>query len=377
MTIRTARTPIRWAALLLPIVIIATATLGQERPRLRDLGLSPGVLPTGKLNAITDVPGVAVGHQTIIKGKNVRTGVTAILPHDGNLFQEKVPAAVYVANGFGKAAGFLQVQELGLIETPIILTNTLSVGTALEATVAWTLRQTGNEDIRSVNAVVGETNDGYLNDIRGMHVKPKDVIKAIETATNGPVAEGSIGAGTGTRALGYKGGIGTSSRKLPDNRGGYTIGALVQTNFGGQLTIMGHVIGRPPRFGQADTDPVEYGSIMIVIATDAPLSDRNLKRVAKRAVIGLGRTGSTMSNGSGDFIIAFSTANKVPYDSEERTHAGSYLRNNAMSSIFLATVEAVEEAIYNSLLAATTVTGYNGNTSEAIPLELVRGLVEK
>ena len=344
---------------------------------MRDLGLSPGVLPTGKLNAITDVPGVAVGHQTIIKGKNVRTGVTAILPHDGNLFQEKVPAAVYVANGFGKAAGFLQVQELGLIETPIILTNTLSVGTALEATVAWTLRQTGNEDIRSVNAVVGETNDGYLNDIRGMHVKPKDVIKAIETATNGPVAEGSIGAGTGTRALGYKGGIGTSSRKLPDNRGGYTIGALVQTNFGGQLTIMGHVIGRPPRFGQADTDPVEYGSIMIVIATDAPLSDRNLKRVAKRAVIGLGRTGSTMSNGSGDFIIAFSTANKVPYDSEERTHAGSYLRNNAMSSIFLATVEAVEEAIYNSLLAATTVTGYNGNTSEAIPLELVRGLVEK
>ena len=359
-------------------LLVGGVAQGQtERPRLRDLGLDPGVLPTGPLNAITDVAGVRVGHVTLIRGSSVRTGVTAILPHGGNLFQEKVPAAVYVGNGFGKAAGFLQVQELGLIETPIVLTNTLSVGTALEAVVRWTLRQKGNETIRSVNAVVGETNDGYLNDIRGLHVRPEDVWQAIEKATAGPVAEGSIGAGTGTRALGWKGGIGTASRVLPKRAGGYTVGALVQTNYGGILTIMGRPIGEPPDFSDAAGLPQEVGSVMIVLATDAPLDARNLGRLAKRAVLGLARTGSYMSNGSGDFVIAFSTRNRVPYRGDGPTHEATYLRNDAMSLLFLATVEAVEEAVYNSLLKATTVTGRDGNKSEALPVELVRKLLDR
>ena len=359
-------------------LLVGGVAQGQtERPRLRDLGLAPGVLPTGPLNAITDVAGVRVGHVTLIRGSSVRTGVTAILPHGGNLFQEKVPAAVYVGNGFGKAAGFLQVQELGLIETPIVLTNTLSVGTALEAVVRWTLRQKGNETIRSVNAVVGETNDGYLNDIRGLHVRPEDVWQAIEKATAGPVAEGSIGAGTGTRALGWKGGIGTASRVLPKRAGGYTVGALVQTNYGGILTIMGRPIGEPPDFSDAAGLPQEVGSVMIVLATDAPLDARNLGRLAKRAVLGLARTGSYMSNGSGDFVIAFSTRNRVPYRGDGPTHEATYLRNDAMSLLFLATVEAVEEAVYNSLLKATTVTGRDGNKSEALPVELVRKLLDR
>ena len=359
-------------------LLVGGVAQGQtERPRLRDLGLDPGVLPTGPLNAITDVAGVRVGHVTLIRGSSVRTGVTAILPHGGNLFQEKVPAAVYVGNGFGKAAGFLQVQELGLIETPIVLTNTLSVGTALEAVVRWTLRQKGNETIRSVNAVVGETNDGYLNDIRGLHVRPEDVWQAIEKATAGPVAEGSIGAGTGTRALGWKGGIGTASRVLPKRAGGYTVGALVQTNYGGILTIMGRPIGEPPDFSDAAGLPQEVGSVMIVLATDAPLDARNLGRLAKRAVLGLARTGSYMSNGSGDFVIAFSTRNRVPYRGDGPTHEATYLRNDAMSLLFLATVEAVEEAVYNSLLKATTVTGRDGNISKALPVELVRKLLDR
>ena len=359
-------------------LLVGGVAQGQtERPRLRDLGLDPGVLPTGPLNAITDVAGVRVGHVTLIRGSSVRTGVTAILPHGGNLFQEKVPAAVYVGNGFGKAAGFLQVQELGLIETPIVLTNTLSVGTALEAVVRWTLRQKGNETIRSVNAVVGETNDGYLNDIRGLHVRPEDVWQAIDKATAGPVAEGSIGAGTGTRALGWKGGIGTASRVLPKRAGGYTVGALVQTNYGGILTIMGRPIGEPPDFSDAAGLPQEVGSVMIVLATDAPLDARNLGRLAKRAVLGLARTGSYMSNGSGDFVIAFSTRNRVPYRGDGPTHEATYLRNDAMSLLFLATVEAVEEAVYNSLLKATTVTGRDGNKSEALPVELVRKLLDR
>ncbi|MQY73120.1 MAG: S58 family peptidase [Dehalococcoidia bacterium] len=358
-----------------------------QRPRARELGLSPGVMTPGTLNAITDVAGVQVGHRTLIKGKSVRTGVTAILPHGGNLFQEKVPAAVYVGNGHGKAAGFLQVQELGLIETPIVLTNTLSVGTAVEAVVAWTLARPGNEKVSSVNAVVGETNDGYLNDIRGLHVTRKDVLAAIEAAKGGPVEEGSVGAGTGTIAFGWKGGIGTASRVLPESLGGYTAGALVQSNYDGVLTMDGIPVGE--LLGQyafrsalenSSSDAgapqaYEYGSCMIVLATDAPLSSRNLERLAKRAVLGLARTGSFMSNGSGDFVIAFSTRNKVPHHTTGRTQAGEYLRNNALNPLFLATVEAVEEALYNSLLKATTITGRDGHTMEALPIEELKKII--
>ena len=332
--------------------------------------------------------GVRVGHETVIEGDGVRTGVTAILPHGGNLFQDKVPAAVYVGNGFGKAAGFLQVRELGTIETPIVLTNTLAVGTAVQAVVAWTLEQPGNEEVRSVNAVVGETNDGYLNDIRALPITPAHVRRAIAAARSGPVAQGSVGAGTGTAALGWKGGIGTASRVLPDALGGYTVGALVQSNFGGVLTIDGVPVGEElgrysyrdaveaptaggPARGEGD------GSCMIVLATDAPLSARNLERLAKRAVLALGRVGSFMSNGSGDFMIAFSTANRRPYESKIDVLPVEDLRNDAASPLFLAAVEAVEEAIYDSLLQATTVTGYQGHTVEAIPIDRVKELLEK
>ncbi len=355
----------------------------QERPRIRDLGVTPGVLPPGKSNAITDVAGVRVGHRTFIEGDSIRTGVTAILPHDGNLFQKKVPAAVFVGNGFGKAAGFLQVQELGNLETPIVLTNTLAVGTAVEAVVAWTLAQPGNGEVRSVNAVVGETNDGYLNDIRARRVAGKDVLAAIEAAhasTAGPVAEGSAGAGTGTSALGWKGGIGTSSRVLPEKLGGYTVGALVQSNFGGILTIDGLRVGEllgPYDF--KDSLPAASGrdgSCMIVIATDAPLSSRNLGRIARRAVLGLARTGSYMANGSGDFVIAFSTKNLVDHAQSKPVRYVEELGNDFMSPLFLATVESVEEAVYNSLLKATTVKGYQGHTVEAIPIDRLREIFE-
>jgi D-aminopeptidase len=362
-------------ALLVPL--IAWAAASTPRPRIRDLGSTPGIFSPGPLNAITDVEGVRVGHRTLVRGDSVRTGVTAILPHGGNLFQRKVPAAVYVGNGFGKAAGFLQVQELGNLETPIVLTNTLSVGTAIEAVVGWTLEQPGNQEVRSVNAVVGETNDGFLNDIRGRHVTAEDVRAAIAAARTGPVEEGSVGAGTGTAALGWKGGIGTSSRALTPNLGGYTVGALVQTNFGGILTIDGVPVGQ--RLGRFDfkeeVEKHEAGSCMIVLATDAPLSSRNLERLARRAVLGLARTGSYLSNGSGDFVIAFSTKNLVPYESKERTLAVEEVTNDAMSPLFLAAVEAVEEAVYNSLLKATTVTGHQGHTVEAIPVEQVRELL--
>jgi len=365
------------------VLLLAAWTNAAEaprRPRLRDLGVAPGVLPPGPNNAITDVAGVEVGHRTLIAGDAVRTGVTAILPHGGNLFRLKVPAAVYVGNGFGKAAGFLQVRELGNIETPIILTNTLNVGTAVEAVVRWTVAQPGNEDVRSVNAVVGETNDGFLNDIRGLHVTAKDVVAAIEAAAPGPVAEGSVGAGTGTRAFCWKGGIGTASRVLPADRGGYTVGALVQSNFGGVLAVdgvsVGERLGCVP-FGLAaeapsvptDADPRGDGSCMIVLATDAPLSARNLERLAARAVLGLARTGSFMSNGSGDFVIAFSTRNLEADEPAARERATTVVENDAMSPLFLATVEAVEEAVVNSLLAATTVSGVDGHTAEAIPID--------
>jgi D-aminopeptidase len=372
--------------LLLLALPLAGATPSEPRPRIRDLDVQPGILTTGPLNAITDVEGVRVGHRTLVRGDSVRTGVTAVFPHGGNLFQSKVPAAVYVGNGFGKAAGFLQVQELGNLETPIVLTSTLSVGTAMEAVVAWTLEQPGNEKVLSVNAIVGETNDGYLNDIRGRHVTAADVRAAITAARGGPVEEGSVGAGTGTMALGWKGGIGTSSRKLPPDLGGWTVGALVQSNFGGVLTVDGVPVGeRLGRYSFREVlekgasaapgpDP-QTGSCMIVLATDAPLSSRNLERLARRAVLGIARTGSFMSNGSGDFVIAFSTKNPVPHETKARTLAAEELPNDAVSPLFLAVVEAVEEAVYNSLLRATDVTGHQGHIGEALPLERLRDLL--
>ena len=371
----------RLAALVLGVAAVVSATSEPEqRPRVRDLGVEPGVLSPGPHNAITDVNGVRVGHHTLVEGDSVRTGVTAILPHGGNLFRQKVPAAVHVGNGFGKAAGYLQVRELGQIETPIVLTNTLSVGAAVEAVVGWTLAQPGNEGIGSVNAVVGETNDGFLNDIRGMHVTAEHVRAAIGAASSGAVAEGSVGAGTGTRAFCWKGGIGTSSRVLPAPRGGYTVGALVQTNFGGILTIdgvpVGEELGCVPFGLAAETAPDGDGSCMIVIATDAPLSARNLERVARRAMLGLARTGSYASNGSGDFVIAFSTRNLEPHAPEDRERSITVVENDHMSPLFLATVEAVEEAVYNSLTAATTVTGRDGQRAEAIPLEDLRRLFD-
>jgi D-aminopeptidase len=361
------------------------------RPRLRDLGVEPGVLPPGPRNAITDVAGVRVGHRTLIEGETVRTGVTAILPHDGDLYREKVPAAVVVGNGYGKAAGFLQVEELGEIETPIVLTNTLAVGTAVEAVVAWTLEREGHEEVRSVNAVVGETNDGYLNDIRSMPVTGEHVREAIraaaESPAEAPVAEGSVGAGTGTRAFDWKGGIGTASRVLPQGAGGWTVGVLVQTNFGGLLTVDGvpvaermesatyrDIAGVLAAGSGAGPDPGPdsgEGSCMIVIATDAPLSPRNLRRLASRALLGMGRTGSVMGNGSGDFVIAFSTAQRIPGSGESATYTAEQLHNSAMSPLFLAVVEATEEAIYNSLTRAETVEGHLG-TVEAIPIEALR-----
>jgi len=364
------------------LFLLAAAVLrAEDRPRIRDLGVSPGILPPGRWNAITDVEGVRVGHKTLVEGASTRTGVTAVLPAGDNLFQQKFPAAVYVGNGFGKAAGFLQVAELGNLETPIVLTNTLAVGTAVDAVVRWTLVQPGNQAIRSVNAVVGETNDGWdLNDIRAMRVSTADVFAAIAAAHGGAVEEGSVGAGTGTVALGWKGGIGTSSRKLPPALSGYTVGALVQTNYGGVLTVDGVRVGEAlGRF--AFQDALEKGrkagdgSCMIVLATDAPLSSRNLERLAKRAVLGLARTGSFMGNGSGDFVIAFSTKNRVPYDPATPVRRVEELENDAMDPLFLAAVESVEEAVYNSLTKATTVTGAEGRTVEAIPIAKLKALL--
>jgi D-aminopeptidase len=364
-------------AILALIWCVAGAGLTAERPRLRDLGVEPGILEPGQLNAITDVEGVMVGHRTLIEGQGIRTGVTAIVPHGGNVFQTKVPAAVFPANAYGKAAGFLQIQELGNLETPIVLTNTLCVGTVVQAVVDWTLRQAGNEEVGSVNAVVGETNDGYLNDIRTCAVRPLDVFLAIEGVEDGPVPEGSVGAGTGTEAFGFKGGIGTASRVLPDSLGGYTVGALVQSNFGGVLTIDGMRVGEAlGRYSFRDALEESDGSCMIVLATDAPLSPRNLERLASRAVMGLARTGSFMSNGSGDFVIAFSTQNPVPHDEYYATRNEELLYDDFTSPLFLATVEAVEEAVLNSILRATTVSGRDGNTLEAIPIERLVEMIE-
>jgi len=356
---------------------VVGAGQSNERQRVRDLGIEPGILQPGPFNAITDVEGVRVGHRTLIEGEGIRTGVTAIMPHDGNVFQWKLPAAVFPANAFGKAAGFLQVQELGNLETPIVLTNTLCVGTAVQAVVDWTLQQPGNEDVQSVNAVVGETNDGYLNDIRTCAVRPLDVFLAIEEAEYGPVPEGSVGAGVGTTAFGFKGGIGTASRILPESLGGFTVGALIQSNFGGVLTIDGMRVGEAlGQFSFQRAIDESGGSCMIVLATDAPLSPRNIERLAARAVMGLARTGSFMSNSSGDFVIAFSTKNAVPNKVDDGIRSEELLHNDFTSPLFLATVEAVEEAVLNSILQATTVTGRDGNTSEAIPIKLLVEMIE-
>jgi D-aminopeptidase len=360
-----------------------TVAVAQQRPRARQAGIAPGVLEPGRLNAITDVAGVKVGHTTLIDGDRVRTGVTAVVPHDGNLFQEKVAGAVFVGNAFGKLAGSTQVAELGTIETPIVLTNTLSVGTAMDAVVRYTLAQPGNEQVRSVNPLVGETNDGGLNDIRGLHVTRDHVLDAIRNAASGPVAEGTVGAGTGTVCYGWKGGIGTSSRRA----GNYTVGVLAQTNFGGNLTIAGVPIYQqllpPTRRPAADRNndgaagSAADGSCMLVVATDAPIDARELRRLAARAVFGLARTGSAYSNGSGDFAIAFSTSMEMRSrfnDTTARTR--QMLGPDAASPLFEAALEATEEAVYNSLFQATSVRSANGN-ADAIPLERVLQLVKK
>ncbi len=343
-----------------------------DRPRARELGLRIGVLEPGPLNAITDVAGVLVGQVTLIKGRDVRTGVTAVLPHGGNIFQDKVPAAVAVANGFGKLMGSTQVMELGTLETPVILTNTLCVPAAAEALIDYTLGLPGNDRVQSVNPVVGETNDGWLNDIRGRHVTKEHVLEAIRKAAGGPVEEGAVGAGTGTTCFDFKGGIGTSSRRLRADGGGYTIGVLVQTNFDGVLRVEGAPRGLfaedAPSGPRAATGG--DGSCMIVVATDAPLDSRNLRRLAARALLGIARTGGVYSNGSGDYAIAFSTAAglRVPHRMTAPVQAAAYLRNEAMSPLFQAAAEASEEAILNSLFKARRVTGRDERVAEALPL---------
>ncbi|MDT8342549.1 MAG: P1 family peptidase, partial [Longimicrobiales bacterium] len=392
-------------AVLLPLCLTlalpeAAMPQSESRVRARELGVEVGIFQPGPWNAITDVAGVRVGHTTVVRGDDVRTGVTAILPHRGNPYHERVPAAIHVGNGFGKLLGVTQVRELGELETPILLTCTLCVWKAADALVAWMLEQEGMEPVRSLNAVVGETNDGGLNDIRARPVTAEDVRAALESAASGPVAEGSVGAGTGTRAFGWKGGIGTASRVLPQSLGGHTVGVLVQSNFGGILTLAGAPVGvELGRYSfrgavegaggedaggeDADTGPEAagpdhgQGSIMIVVATDAPLSDRNLERLAARAVMGLARTGSFAGNGSGDYVIAFSTHPSVRRAPGRAAEAPAELGNDAVSALFQAVVEATEESIYNSLLMATTVTGVDGNTAEALPIARTREVLRR
>ncbi|MEW6716034.1 MAG: P1 family peptidase [Chloroflexota bacterium] len=351
-----------------------------SRPRGRELGIAPGIFSPGLLNAITDVSGVRVGHFTLIQGEDIRTGATAILPHGGNLYQDKVPAGIAVGNGFGKLMGSTQIQELGEIETPIVLTNTLAVPRAAEAILDWVLQQPGNHEVRSVNPVVGETNDGMLNDIRYRALTAAMIRDAIETAKDGQVEEGSIGAGTGTTAFGWKAGIGTSSRKLPDKAGGYILGVLVQSNFAGVLQVSGFPIGRKLgtyAFQKLLEEQHDEGSIIIVVATDAPLSDRNLTRLARRALGGLARTGASLTNGSGDYVIAFSTAQEVRRTPQRREKLATVteLPNSSLSPLFQAVIESTEEAIYNSLFKATTVTGYKGLTVEALPIDQIQAIL--
>ncbi len=353
-----------------------TAVISAEKPRIRDIGITIGILPTGEWNGITDVEGVMVGHTTLITGDSIRTGITVILPHDGNMFREKVPAAIYVGNGFGKLLGVIQVRELGEIETPVALTNTLNVFKVANGLIDYTLSIPENKNVRSINPVVGETNDGGLNDIQKRAVSAEHVFSALKSAKSGPVAEGNVGAGTGTVCFGFKGGIGTSSRKLPENLGGFTVGVLVQSNFGGVLQINGVKVGqkldRYPYKRQLEQNNGD-GSCAIVVCSDAPLSPRNLQRLAKRALLGLARTGGYMSNGSGDYVIAFSTYKSNRKNMQDRTAIQNIddLSNDRMSPLFLAVVEATEEAIYNSLFKAETMTGFRGKQVKELPLETV------
>lgn len=358
------------------LTCVPTIAVGQVRARA--LGVAPGVFSTGPNNAITDVAGVRVGHATVIEGDSVRTGVTAILPHAGNAYLDRVPAAVWVGNGFGKLLGSTQVNELGELESPILLTCTLCVWRAADALVEWMLEQPRMERVRSLNPLVAETNDGRLNTaIRSRPITPAHVRTALTAAKDGPVTEGSVGAGTGTSAFGWKGGIGTSSRRLSARLGGWTVGVLVQTNFGGVLTVDGAPVGRAlGRHAYTAEARPDSGSCIIVIATDAPLSDRNLRRIASRAMMGLGRTGSSASNGSGDYIIAFSTATSVRRSSTATQMTTTELPNNDVDAVFQAVVEATEEAVYNSLFMATTVSS-RGGTTEAIPLDRVREILAR
>ncbi|MFQ6082017.1 MAG: P1 family peptidase [Candidatus Aminicenantia bacterium] len=375
------KSKILWHLLFSILFLWGILVPSPSRPRVREIGIKIGILKPGTYNAITDVEGVKVGHFTLIQRDNIRTGVTAILPYSGNIFQEKVPAAVYVGNGFGKLMGYTQIEELGNIETPIILTNTLSVPTAGDALIDYVLSFEENKQVLSVNPVVGETNDGWLNDIQGRHIKKEHVLEAIKSASDGPIEEGSIGAGTGTICFRFKGGIGTSSRVLPPSQGGYTVGVLVQTNFGGVLQINGYPVGVELNKYYLK-DRLDYnpgGSCMIVVATDAPLSSRNLKRLAKRAMLGLARTGGISSNGSGDYVIAFSTAKnlRIPYHSKSRLRKIEVLLNERMSPLFLAVIEATEEAILNSLFKANSLKGRNGHLIEALPIDKVKNILKK
>ena len=367
---------------VLAAALAVQAPAANPRPRARDIGLVVGVLPTGPLDAITDVAGVLVGQVTITRGDSINTGVTAILPHAGNVFRDKVPAAVVIGNAFGKLAGSTQVTELGELESPVVLTCTLCVPRAADAVLTYLLGLPGNADVRSANPVVGETNDGFLNDIRARPVSEADVLAAIRSATSGPVEEGAVGAGRGTIAFGWKGGIGTASRRLPPSMGGWTVGVLVQTNFGGVLTMNGAPLGRElgryylksasTAIPARDAD----GSIMIVLATDAPLDHRLLERLGRRALAGLARTGSSMSNGSGDFVVAFGTS-PIPVAGRGRlTDTTVVVTNDAMSPLFEAAIEATEEAIYNSLLRAQSVRGARG-TIEALPLDSTLAILQR
>ena len=359
----------------LSLMLVAWGSWGQSHKTLREWGFPTGIFQPGPNNAITDVPGVTVGHVTCIEGDSIRTGVTAIVPHQGNLFRNKVPAAIYVGNGFGKLAGYTQVRELGNIETPVILTNTLSVAAGIEGAVRYTLMQPGNERENSVNAVVGETNDGRLNAIRAMHITPQMVIDAIKGAKSGPVEQGCVGAGTGTICFGFKGGIGTSSRVLPESLGGYTIGVLVQTNYGGILEIDGVQVGqklqRHDFINHVRRNENVDGSCMMVVITDAPLDSRNLERVAKRAMMGMAKTGGIASNGSGDYVIALSVAPENLINDKAKKITSTVLANSEMSSIFAATIETTAEALWNSLFMASSMTGRAGYHVDALPVDKV------
>jgi D-aminopeptidase len=368
-------------SLLLAVGLVGAAgATAQPRPRARQLGVVTGILPPGPLDAITDVSGVRVGHATVEAGETVRSGVTVVVPHAGNVYRDKVPAAVFVANGFGKLTGTSQIQELGTLETPIALTSTLSVWRVADALVEWVLEQPGNADVGSVNPVVGECNDGYLSDIRSRPVGREQLRAALAAAAGGPVQEGSVGAGTGTRCLGWKGGIGTASRRLPDDLGGWTVGVLVQTNFGGVLTVAGVPVGVELgryAFKEALEAP-ERGSCMIVVATDAPLDAHGLRRVAARTPMGLARVGGYASNGSGDYAVAFTVDPDCRVtDGKRDVRRVPVLADDALSPLFLAVVEATEEAVLNSLFTATTVTGFEGHRADALPLEAVLEILRR